>query len=103
MVQYLTAIATDPATVSSLLSDGPDLRQFAVSGVLWLFVFWILHRLIKAFFQTTLGHKIVQHLSSEQRESFDLWVIELIVSTGSLCSSPQAVTSLCMERSTPVM
>ena len=84
MVQYLTAIATDPATVSSLLSDGPDLRQFAVSGVLWLFVFWILHRLIKAFFQTTLGHKIVQNLSSEQRESFDLWVIELIVSTGSL-------------------
>ena len=84
MVDYLAGIVSDQAAISGIFSDGPELRRLAVAGVLWILVFWLLRRVIQFFFQTRLGHNIVKALTAEQREAFDMWVMELIVSTISL-------------------
>lgn len=83
-MKYNNGVLSDPAVVGGVVGEGSALRLYAASAILWLMGIWLFNSLIKISLRTKQGRRLVTHLSDTQRESFCMWILELIVSTVSL-------------------
>jgi hypothetical protein len=85
MVQFISGFYGSPNGIATAYAEGADLKRFSAAGVLWLLVLWMFMSLLKhALYRTPLGRRVVAGANAEQRESFVMWIAELIVTIVSL-------------------
>lgn len=84
-MKYVFSSAAAPYGAEVFFDDGVDIERIAIAGVLRVLVMWLLFVAVKAFIaNTAIGRRIFAEVNADQRESFVMWVVELIVTTWAL-------------------
>jgi hypothetical protein len=74
-----------PDAVESVSSRGHQLEALAIAGVFWIIIIWLLFKMVKGVvILPAVARRILPHCTHEQRESFVMWVVELLMTTVAL-------------------